>query len=374
MAQASLDEEIRAEQRRANEDIDRQIAEERGLQARMQQTAQEQGAERKPIYEDLRQAGRDYTETLKANKPRYMPLPVPPNTEEMTAPTSIQKTFGMAAIFALLAAGFTKDRSMAGLHAIGGFMKGAREGSAERAKAAIDDFNNNMKYAIAMNNQAEKEYERIIADPKLTFEQKERELKLKMLEHQDTQWLLELEQKGMNGIHNLMNSRNNLNHQMQMELLRTQQISAQMAHQAAIEKARAGREAQSLKNSDIAKIRDQARLEINSTLPKDSLGQVMLGREWGKTLQERLKKYTDIVNAHTLELARQRGLEQYFMRGGEERASDPASQLRDQVSSGQITDTKDAMSFLARQSVPAAQAAAIVRQVWSEQSGAGIEY
>lgn len=220
---ATLDEQIQDDLKQQRSEIDKQIADQREFQKRQQEEFKVYQAETKPYYEETRRAEEEYSEASK-QIPTLKDIPTPPNTEKMLAPTNLQKTFGMAAVFALLAAGLTKDRSMAGLSALGGFMKGAREGNLERANAAMVDFNNNMRAAIATNEQSLKQYSLIMASKRVTLEEKERLLKLKMGEFQDQLFLNELEQKGMNAVYTLQNQRANLDFHMLQQVERMQQF------------------------------------------------------------------------------------------------------------------------------------------------------
>src|SRR5262245_35449262 len=119
MAEEALD--ITAEQKKLDAEYAKQIAESEALTKREIETAKRQGEERKPLYEEMRRADDAFVRAATTNRPQYQQIPKPPSTQEMVAPTNLQKTFGMTAVFGLLAAGITRDRSMAGLSALGGF-------------------------------------------------------------------------------------------------------------------------------------------------------------------------------------------------------------------------------------------------------------
>jgi hypothetical protein len=373
---ATATEQIDQSRAEIRDDITTEIQEQKDFNARVQEAAARARAEKQPLYESERVASEDLAQAAQ-KIPELKPVPVPPNIQQMTAPTTLQKQFGMAAIFALFATGITKDRGGYALRALGGFMKGAREGNMEQAEAAIKDFNTNMAAVHASNEQALRQYNAIIASKKLTLEAKDRILKIKMNEFGDEMFAMELEQKGMKGVHALINQRAKMDHDMQMELLRTKQIEAQIAHQRAMEAradARAARAekqgAAALKQSDIAKIEDQARMEISAALPRDQLGNIVLGPDWGKTVEERAVKFQKLVDKRKNEIANQRGMTEIFQRSPEAQAAkeDPAAALRYAISSGEIKkDTQQAMNYLTTKfKLSPPQAAAVIKQVADE--------
>src|SRR5512137_1415423 len=85
-------------------DIESQIAEQKALNKREEDLLERQIQEKKPAYESIRKADEDLAK-VSAEAPRLKPIPQAPNTQEMIRPSSLQKTFGLASIFALLAVG-----------------------------------------------------------------------------------------------------------------------------------------------------------------------------------------------------------------------------------------------------------------------------
>src|SRR5262245_56593193 len=225
---ANETDEITKSRAELRSDIEKQIAEQRGFNVRAQELARKQAEERKPYYQDVAKAEAELAQTAATKRPTMEKLPQPPDVEGMVQPTNLQRMFGTAAIFSLLAVGLTKGDGIEGLRALGGFMQGAREGNMERAEAAIKTYNLSMDRAVKGNELALKEYNSILADKKISLDAKERLLKLKMYEHEDQTGLMELEQKGMKGIFDLMHQRATLDHQMMIEQLRTRQVEAQI--------------------------------------------------------------------------------------------------------------------------------------------------
>ena len=136
----------------------------------------------------------------------------------MTRPTSLQKTFGMASIFALLSVGITKGASINGLRALGGFMKGAREGNMEQAKMAHQTFLDQMEEVHATNEAAIKDYNAIIGNKKFTLEQQSQMYRQKALEYKDEMGALAQEQHGMNGVALDIKRKSDIQSKMRQEL------------------------------------------------------------------------------------------------------------------------------------------------------------
>jgi hypothetical protein len=207
--------------------ISQEIAEQKATTEAGKTALEARLAERTPEYEELkyRQAQLDTIPT-----PKLAPPPPAPSTQEMIKPTSLQRQFGIASIFALLSVGLAKGSAIYGLKGLAGFMEGAHAGNLEQAKAAIDDFNNNMKSVHEANENALAEYNAIFNNKKLGFEAQERAFKLKALEFSDQLALQQYEQSGLTAVHKLNQDRANVDKAMHTELLRNEQIKMQMEH------------------------------------------------------------------------------------------------------------------------------------------------
>lgn len=161
-------------------------------------------------------------------QPKFQKPPTPPNTQEMMKPTSLQRTFGMASIFALMSIGLAKGSGIYALKAFGGFMEGMHQGNIENAKAALEDFNSNMDVVKQGNDIAQKEYSNIFASKKYSLDQKERLFHMKALELNDELAIQQQAQGGMNAVHSYLKEKATISHQWALEALRYKQIEAQL--------------------------------------------------------------------------------------------------------------------------------------------------
>ena len=146
----------------------------------------------------------------------------------MLKPTSLQKTVGMASVFALLSVGLAKGQGVYGLKALGGFLEGAHNGNVEQANAALKDFNNNMEYVRATNEYALAQYNSIIGNKKYSLEVQDRMFRQKALEMDDQLSIQQLEQGGMNAVHTRLRDLAKMNYEFDKELNRHRQIENQL--------------------------------------------------------------------------------------------------------------------------------------------------
>ena len=130
----------------------------------------------------------------------------------------------MASIFALLSVGITKGASINGLRALGGFMKGAREGNLEQAKMAHQTFLDQMEEVHATNEAAIKDYNAIIGNKKFTLEQQSQMYRQKALEYKDEMGMLAQEQGGMNAVARDIKQKADIDFKMRQELDRRRGI------------------------------------------------------------------------------------------------------------------------------------------------------
>ncbi len=357
------------EQQRAAyaQQTEKEIADQEAMTKRQGDLVRKQQQERKPY---LDQANKTAEEIAQLKPPTLERPPTPPNTQEMLRPTSLQKTMGMASIFALLAVGVAKGSGSLALNAFSGFLEGAHAGNVEQATAALKDFNSNMARVREANEAALAEYNAIIGNKKLSLDAQERAFRMKALEFQDELSLAALEQGGMNAVHARRQDLARMSTTWGIEAFKYQQLEEQMRHAREMEKAamlRAQRAdkaaAGEITQAQIAKIQDQARQEISAALPRDQLGQIILGPEWGKTIQERTAKFTKLVDSRAEQIAARRGLPGLFGKDPELAGNeDPALALQHAISSGEVPkDTGAAMQFLQKRGVPPAKAAAIVQ-------------
>lgn len=225
--------------------LDAQIAEEKAASEAGVRRLEEARKLREPEWERYKQK---QAEVEAIQPPRLMKPPPPPNTQEMTRPTSLQKTMGMASIFALLSVGLAKDSAIYGLKAMGGFLEGAHAGNLEQADAALKDYNNNMRYVHDTNEYALQEYNAIFNNKKFTLQQQENAFKQKALEFNDTLALEEYRQKGMTGTHALLRERAKVDLAFAKELKRSQewQVRTELMKQRAAATGGAGSTAASI--------------------------------------------------------------------------------------------------------------------------------
>ena len=201
--------------------VDEQIAEQR---AHNEEVKRLREARRTDLQPDLQDWQRRVSDLDKIRPPVLQRPPQAPDTQEMTRPTSLQKTFGMASIFALLSVGITKGASINGLRALGGFMKGAREGNMEQAKMAHQTFLDQMEEVHATNEAAIKDYNAIIGNKKFTLEQQSQMYRQKALEYKDEMGMLAQEQGGMNAVARDIKQKADIDFKMRQELDRRRGI------------------------------------------------------------------------------------------------------------------------------------------------------
>src|SRR5580765_4803734 len=178
-------------------EVDAEIAAQREQNARARAAAEAARQQREPEFQELKKRQADFD---KIPPPRFERPPAAPNAQEMLKPTSLQKTFGMASIFALFSVGLMKGSSIAGLRALGGFMKGAREGNMEQAKAAHQDFVDKMREVHDTNELALRDYNAIIGNKKYSLDMQEKLFRQKALEYNDELALQAQTQGGMNAV------------------------------------------------------------------------------------------------------------------------------------------------------------------------------
>lgn len=184
--------------------LDQQIAEEKAATEAGAAKLAEARRAREPEWQQFK---KKQAEVEAIAPPKLERPPPPPNSQEMLKPTSLQKTMGMASVFALLSVGLAKGSAIYGLKALGGFMEGAHAGNVEQAEASLKDYNNQMKYVHDTNEYALQEYNAIFNNKKYTLEMQEHAFKQKALEFNDELALKEYEQKGMLGTHALLRER-----------------------------------------------------------------------------------------------------------------------------------------------------------------------
>jgi hypothetical protein len=219
--------------------LDRQIAEEKAASVAAQERLAEARKAREPEWEAFKKKQAE----LEAIKPPTLANPpAPPETQEMLKPTSLQRTMGMASVFALLSVGLAKNSAIYGLKAMGGFLEGAHAGNVEQAEAALKDYNNNMKYVHDANEYSLQEYNAIFNNKKLSLEQQHWAFQQKALEFNDTLASEQLRDKGMTGVHALLRERAKIDLTFAKELKRSQewQIRTELMRQKAAASAGTG--------------------------------------------------------------------------------------------------------------------------------------
>lgn len=222
---ADYTEQLQADATEEKAQISQEIAEAQANRARRRADLEAELKSKQAEYDDLKANA-----PQPSAPPKFIPPPQAPNTQEMLKPTSLQKQFGLASIFALLSVGLAKGSAIYGLKALGGFMEGAHASNVEQAKAALQDFNSNMQVVHDANQAALHEYNAIWQDKKLSWDTKLQVFREKALMFEDKLALEKLDQGDVNGIHQLNKDRANVNKTMHTELLRNEQIKNQMAH------------------------------------------------------------------------------------------------------------------------------------------------
>jgi hypothetical protein len=204
--------------------ISQEIADAQATRTRRRAEMEKELADKKAEYDQLKANAPQPTEP-----PKFAPPPQAPNTQEMLKPTSLQKQFGLASIFALLSVGIAKGSAIYGLKALGGFMEGAHASNVEQAKAALDDYNSNMRTVHEANENALHEYNAIWQDKKLNWDAKLSLYREKALQFEDKLSIEKLDQDDVNGIHQLERDRANVQKTFATEMLRSEQMAQQMA-------------------------------------------------------------------------------------------------------------------------------------------------
>ena len=219
------------------QNADEEKAESRRIEAqRAQATAESRArleqslAERKKEYETFKQK---QGEAEAVKPPVFQPPPTPPNTQEMVKPSSLEKTMGVASIFALLSVGIAKGQAIYGLKAFSGFMQGAHAGNLEQAKASIDDYKNSMEQVRQANEQAEREYLNIFNNKKLSVEQAQQAVHLKALEFKDESFLESMKIGDIDKQFEFLKDRRKTTQEAIKDSLHYQDVTAKMANQAA---------------------------------------------------------------------------------------------------------------------------------------------
>jgi hypothetical protein len=358
----AFERQLAAEKQAYQEQVAAQVAEQKAFNERAKAAALAAREERKPEWEALRERQRAYEQTP---PPVFRKPPEAPQTQKMLEPTSLQKTLGMASVFSLLSVGLAKGSAIYGIRALGGFMQGAREGQMQTAEAALKDYNAKMKEVQEANQTALEEYNAIIGNRKMSLETQAQMLRIKALEFQDDLTIQSMEQGGLTAVNDRLNKLADMNFKYTAEIDRHQQIQAQMAHYRAMEAKQAKTEAAALKQSDINAIETAADREMSRGLPRDAMGNVILGPEWGATVRERQDNYARAVDRRKRQLAAQRGLAGIFDK--EPTSEDPAMALRHAINSGEVSKSvPEAQAFLARRGITGPQAVAIIQQVANE--------
>lgn len=214
------------------DEITQEVAEQRALNQRQIEALRKSQAERKPEWEALK---KKQAEVEAITPPKLERPPEPPRTQEMLQPSSLQKTMGMASIFALMSVGIAKDSAIYGLKALGGFMEGAHQGNVEQAEAALKDYNAQMARVRLANDTAMQEYNAIFNNKKLTLEQQQQMFHLKALEFNDELSIQQLEQGGMNAVHTRLRDLAKTNFAFDKELVHYKQVERQIEHQRVME-------------------------------------------------------------------------------------------------------------------------------------------
>lgn len=205
-------------------EIDAEIAAQREQNASARAAMEAAKKSREPEWEALKKRQAAFEEAPQA--PVFTKPPTAPNTQEMLKPTSLQKTFGMASIFALLSVGLAKGSAIGGLQALGSFMEGAHASNLEQAKAAHNDFVDKMEEVHAVNENALKEYSAIIGNKKYSLETQGQMYRMKALEYQDEAGLQAQTQGGMNAVTALNKQKAEINFKMRAELDRRRRVIA----------------------------------------------------------------------------------------------------------------------------------------------------
>ena len=218
---------VEADKKAYQDEIQKEVEEQRAQNERARAAVAAARKQREPEWEELKKRQSEYeaVPTPKLEKP-----PPPPNSQEMLKPTTLQKTVGMASVFALLSVGLAKGQGIYGLKALGGFMEGAHKGNVEQANAALKDFNNNMEYVRATNEYALAQYNAIIGNKKYSLEVQDRMFRQKALEMEDELSIQQLEQGGMNAVHVRLRDLAKMNHEFNKELDRHKQIQGQLTN------------------------------------------------------------------------------------------------------------------------------------------------
>ncbi len=210
-----------------------QIGEQKGQSAQDVAELQRLQREQKPEYERFKQK---QMEMEGMRPPPVLEKPPPaPRTQEMIAPSSLEKTVGMASIFALLSVGMAKGSAIYGLKALGGFLTGAHAGNLEQADAAIKDFNSEMKRVHDANEYSRQQYLDVFNNKKYTLEMQEHAIHLKALEMKDELMVQARREKGMTGVHDLIRQRADVDHKMGQEMHRYRQWEETIRHHKAME-------------------------------------------------------------------------------------------------------------------------------------------
>ncbi len=346
--------------------LDKQIKEQEAFDAQAKERLTQAREAKQPEIEKLQQR---QSAVEAVEPPQFQRPPEAPNTQEMLQPTNLQRTFGMASIFGLLAVGLAKGSAIYGLKALGGFMKGAHEGNIEQASAALKDYTAKMQEVHAANEATSAEYNAIFNNKKYDFEMQDRMVGIKAAEFRDELMQQAGAQGGMNARHKLLQDRANVGLKMTDELLRLRQIDSQLQWHMEVQRRADKAGSDAITEAQIAKIEDQARQEVSGMLPRDQLGNIILSEEWGKTLEDRYRKFTGMVDKRKREIAAHRGLSGIFDKTPEVK-EDPAMALRHAISSGQLRDKDGKVSkdlaeqfLIGKMGLDPARAVEIVKEV-----------
>ncbi len=295
--------------------IDQEIIDQRAQNERAKAAAEAARQQREPEWDALkkRQAEFEATPPPTLEKP-----PTAPKTQEMLQPTSLQKTFGMASIFALLSVGLAKGNAIYGLKALGGFMEGAHAGNVDQAKAAHQDFVDKMDEVHATNENALKEYNAIIGNKKFSLEAQEHMYRMKALEYNDELGLQAQTQGGMNAVTALNKQRADVDFRMLGELDRRRRVIEQERHDRAMESrttsgsgARPSKEEYELMLSARARGQTTGNQLVDNLSPEDAAARLKKG---GATSTQERQELTALLTSYQKEAtAIQKKMDSYHL-------------------------------------------------------------
>jgi hypothetical protein len=241
---------------------------------------------------------RDRVENLPT--PSYTNPPPSPNTQQMLQPTNLQKTFGMASIFALLSVGLAKGNAVYGLKALGGFMEGAHASNVEQAKAALDDYNEKMKEVHEINDNAYREYNAIFNNTKMGMEAQTQMAHQAALKFDDQLQIENLRTGNLVEFNKIQNQRFKNQIEMDKAIGQTEALAERMRHDKAMENratsgARPSKEEYELMLSARAKGQSTGNQLVDNLSPDDAAAKLKKG---GATSTQERQELTALLTSY----------------------------------------------------------------------------